>query len=180
MICSSSEDVVAEETRRMFGDLKGKHALDFGTGTGVTAMKLRMCGADVTTVSLSQAPAVIAQLTAEGIQALIVPDVRDEKVQLPFPENSFDVIYASAVLQEAAIDREKLMRIQREMFRVLKLNGMYVLNERVHLWRHPRFFSAGTMCRSLTDSKWSIEELHLSTDKDAESAQLLVQSIKRA
>lgn len=75
--------------------LTGRDVLDVGSGPGVLAAHLADAGARVTGIDLSQRMVEIANAKEIPNARFIVADVAE---QLPFPDDSFDVVVASLVL----------------------------------------------------------------------------------
>jgi len=104
--------------------LAGMKALDLGAGRGIAAYALAVDGWDVT--ALEPDPSRI--VGAGAIQQLVedtgvsIQVVKEWGERLPFPDASFDVVYARQVLHHA----KDLERLCDEVFRVLKSGGIFV------------------------------------------------------
>jgi SAM-dependent methyltransferase len=97
-----------------------------GTGTFMQYAPDRMEGVDIN-------PDNIAYCRARGLQAR-----EGDALTLPFPDNSFDGVHSSHVLQVFSPDQAT--RYVRELFRVCKPGGKVVivtLNNFKNFWRHP-------------------------------------------
>ena len=110
------------EARKIFGDLTGKTALDFGTGAGRTAQLLLSMGASKV-VGVDHNQSMIDQ-------AKKLTDSRLEFIQIdkdvPFPENSFDAALAAHVFVEVSTI-EEMKQIAREVHRVLISGGIFII-----------------------------------------------------
>ncbi|HUR52514.1 MAG TPA: class I SAM-dependent methyltransferase [Gemmataceae bacterium] len=108
---------------QMLGDLRGKHALDYGCGHGMAAVVLARAGATVTAFDLS--PGYVNEAreraAANGVGVTCVPADGEE---LPFPDGSFDAVWGNAILHHL-----DLSRAGRELFRVMKPGGVAVFCE---------------------------------------------------
>jgi ubiquinone/menaquinone biosynthesis C-methylase UbiE len=97
-----------------FDGYKGKRVLEVGCGAGTDLMRFARGGAIVTGVDLSSSAIVLARenFAQQGLQA----DLREaDGEQLPFADNSFDLVYAHGVVQYTANDK----RLVEECRRVL-------------------------------------------------------------
>ena len=96
------------------GDLRGKSALDYGCGHGMAAVVLARRGATVTGFDLS--PGYVREAeqraAANGVRARFV--VADGE-RLPFPDESFDAVWGSAILHHLDLARAgaELRRVMR-------------------------------------------------------------------
>jgi len=106
-----------------FGNLEGKHLLELGCGAGKMAVLLAKSGADVTAFDLSP----LSVRTSRQLAALNNIDI-DFAVasgeNLPFANDSFDVIFGKSILHHLIIDLGK-----HEIYRVLKKGGKAVFVE---------------------------------------------------
>lgn len=93
--------------------------LDVGCGTGLNAKNLTKLGHTVVGIDLS--PVAIEEFRAKGFEGSVV-DI--ESGPLPFEPNSFDLVYASEVI-EHCIDTEGFLDA---MHRVLKPDGILMLS----------------------------------------------------
>lgn len=101
-----------------FNGYKGKQVLDVGCGAGVDLVRFARGGAVVTGVDLS--PSAIALAREHFRQQHLQADLRvADGERLPFPDNTFDLVFAHGVVQYTADDRA----LARECFRVLKPGG---------------------------------------------------------
>ena len=91
--------------------------LDVGCGTGVNADQLAAKGHHVTGVDISKV--AIEKFTSEGR-----PGIQCDIAQgAPFPDDTFDLVFASDVIEHLA-DTESFLA---ELFRVLRPEGMLLL-----------------------------------------------------
>jgi ubiquinone/menaquinone biosynthesis C-methylase UbiE len=111
-----------------FKSARGMRVLEIGVGMGADYLEWLKAGAHATGVDLSPASIERARRRCElaGYQAdLRVADAEN----LPFPANSFDVVYSYGVLHHSP----DTPRCIREAWRVLKPGG----EARVMLYHHP-------------------------------------------
>ena len=101
-----------------FDGYRGRSVLEVGCGAGVDLARFAKGGAEVTGVDL--APSAIelarANFAQQGLQGRF--EVADGE-RLPFPDNTFDLVYAHGVVQYTANPR----RLVEECRRVLKPGG---------------------------------------------------------
>jgi SAM-dependent methyltransferase len=98
-----------------FEGYRGQKVLEVGCGAGTDLIRFAKGGAIVTGVDLSASAIALARQNFEqqGLQA----DLREaDGEHLPFPDNTFDLVYAHGVVQYTAHDR----RLVQECLRVLK------------------------------------------------------------
>jgi SAM-dependent methyltransferase len=87
-----------------FGGYRGKGVLDVGCGAGTELVRFAKGGAHVTGVDIS--PSAIALARENFRQQGLDADLREaDGERLPFPENSFDLVYAHGVVQYTTGDR---------------------------------------------------------------------------
>ena len=101
-----------------FDGYRGRSVLEVGCGAGVDLARFAKGGAEVTGVDLAASAIDLARANFEqqGLKGLL--QVADGEC-LPFPDNSFDLIYAHGVVQYTA-DPQRLVE---ECRRVLKPGG---------------------------------------------------------
>lgn len=110
------------EAKRIFGDLNGKVALDFGSGTGRTAHLLSSMGAQKV-VGVDHNQSMIDE--AKKIQDTNLEFIKIDQT-IPFEANTFDVALSAHVFVEvSSIDEMK--QIGSEVYRVLKPGGTFVI-----------------------------------------------------
>jgi len=115
-----------------FDAWRGNAVLDVGCGAGVEVVRFARGGARTFGVDLSeQAVELTRQNVAQQGQTAGLAVAEGE--HLPFPDGSFDFVYAHGVIQYAASDRQ----IVAECLRVLKPGGlaMFQVYNRVS-WLH--------------------------------------------
>ena len=107
------------------GDLRGKKVLEIGCGLGQISVLLAKSGAHVTAFDISPMSVVVARKRAkingieEGLDLLVAAGE-----QLPFAEESFDVIFGKGVLHHL----EPTLGAP-ELYRVLKPGGKAAFSE---------------------------------------------------
>lgn len=108
---------------RALGDLRGKHALDYGCGHGMASVVMARRGARVTGFDLSTEYVNEARRRAEanGVEVEFLPA---DAEQLPFASQSFDAVWGCAILHHL-----DLSVAGRELYRVLKPGGVAVFCE---------------------------------------------------
>src|SRR5690606_5072996 len=93
-----------QEVRRLIGAGAGRTALETGAGRGIASYALAREGFAVTALEPDPSDLVgsgaIRKLAAETGLAIEVVEVRSET--LPFPDRSFDVVFARAVLHHVS------------------------------------------------------------------------------
>lgn len=98
-----------------FNGYRGRRVLEVGCGAGTDLVRFAQGGALVTGVDLS--PSAIALARQNFAQHGLAADLREaDGEQLPFPDNSFDFVYAHGVVQYTGHDRQ----LVEECRRVLK------------------------------------------------------------
>lgn len=125
-----------KSTSILIGSGRG-HALDLGAGRGIGSFALAKDGWQVTAVEPDESALVgagaIRALAAEANLRMVVVGVFAEK--LPFPDETFDLVYCRQALHHA----RDLVSTCREIFRVLKPGGRmvatreHVINDKAHL-----------------------------------------------
>ena len=110
--------------------LKGKHLLEIGCGMGYDSLEFLKRGVHVTATDLTPNAVAITRrhFELENVQA---EDIRTANaLDLPFPENRFDAVWANGVLHATG---NTLLAIQ-EVRRVLKAGGRAIIS---HFYRKP-------------------------------------------
>lgn len=111
-----------KEARRIFGDLTGKTALDFGAGAGRTAQLFLTMGAlKVVGVDHDQTMVAEAKELADSRLEFLKIDT-----DLPFDAETFDVALAAHVFVEVSTIAQ-MEQISREVYRVMKPGGVFVI-----------------------------------------------------
>ena len=140
--------------------------LDVGCGTGLNAAQLARCGHDVFGIDVSAV--AIEKLRAQGLEGSVVDIEADP---LPLPENTFDLVYASEVIEHCADTAGFL----RNLSRVLKRDGTLLLstpNSAFWVYRllgllgyaaseyqhpgHVRFFSKRSLAAAMEDRGFAV------------------------
>jgi len=117
---------------RLLGDLEGKTVLDVGCGDGLNSVMLAKLGARVTGIDISPQAVEVARRRAEvnGVSDRVSPLAGPiEAIELP--ENSFDLVWADAVLHHVLDDLETVMD---RLTRWVKPEGLLVFSEPVNLF----------------------------------------------
>jgi len=133
----------------------GQCILDIGCGTGYTASLLAkdfqvdVVAADIRSKVLEEAQ---RRIVKEGVGGR-VETIRADVHQLPFPSNTFDAVIAESVL--AFCDKAK---VAREVYRVLKPDGVFGDNEGTYLKPPPAelssFLSEWVDFQLLQEDEW--------------------------
>jgi ubiquinone/menaquinone biosynthesis C-methylase UbiE len=111
-----------------FAQSTGQRVLEVGVGMGADYLEWLKAGAQVTGVDLSSASLEQAKRRCEI--AGYEPDLRlSDAEHLPFPDNTFDVVYSYGVMHHSP----DTSRCIREAWRVLKPGGAL----RVMIYHHP-------------------------------------------
>jgi SAM-dependent methyltransferase len=102
-------------------DWKAKDVLDVGCGAGVEVVRFARAGARTTGVDIAESAVTLARqnLAQQGLEARV--EVADGE-HLPFPDASFDFVFAHGVVQYTSDDRAMV----REVHRVLRPGGLAV------------------------------------------------------
>lgn len=116
---------VAMKMRKVLGYEPGPRAfpkaLEIGAGTGYFGLNLVQNGEIGELVSSDISPGMLAELSGTAKRlGLEVETVVTEAEELPFPDESFDLVFGHAVLHHIP----DLERAMREFFRVLKPGGV--------------------------------------------------------
>lgn len=155
--------------RGLVADSPALHILDVGCGTGLNASFLAKSGHSIVGVDVSEV--AVERFCSAGFDG-IVCDVASEK--LPFPDDSFDLVYASEVI-EHCVDTPSFLS---QLFRVVKPGGMLmlstpnsafwpyrilgVLGQTSSEYQHPghvRFFSLRSLSRAIESAGFTIADV---------------------
>ena len=102
-----------------FDGFRGKTLLEIGCGIGTDLVRFARGGAIVTGVDLSETAIDLSRKNFH-LHGLIPHDLRTANAEaLPYPDNSFDVVYGHGVIQYTSDPR----RLVRECHRVLRPGG---------------------------------------------------------
>jgi len=111
-----------------FQDARGRKVLEVGVGMGADYLEWLKAGAQATGVDLSAVS--IEKARRRCLLAGYQPDLRvADAEQLPFPDESFDVVYSYGVMHHSPDTRQCL----REAWRVLRPGGQ----ARIMIYHHP-------------------------------------------
>ena len=104
-----------------FDEWKGKDVLDVGCGAGVEVVRFARAGARVVGVDIADSAVALSRLNLElqGLEAQL--EVADGE-HLPFPDGSFDLVFAHGVVQYTGDDRQ----LVSEIHRVLRPGGLAI------------------------------------------------------
>jgi ubiquinone/menaquinone biosynthesis C-methylase UbiE len=111
-----------DEAQRIFGDLSGKKALDFGSGAGRTTELLLSFGAK-DAVGVDHNQSMIDQAKRQNYEN--AKFVQIDK-NIPFPDNTFDVALCAHVMVEVS-SLSEMEQIICEVYRALKPGGTFVI-----------------------------------------------------
>lgn len=109
---------------------EGEAILDIGCGTGVDSIiAARLVGPSGAVTGIDLVPEMLAR-ASENARLAGVDNVTFQESsaeQLPFPDNSFDMVISNGVFN-LVVDKVKALS---EVFRVLKLGGRFLLADQV-------------------------------------------------
>jgi SAM-dependent methyltransferase len=104
-----------------FGGYNGRRVLEVGCGAGTDLVRFARGGARVVGVDLAGAAVALARRNF-SLQRLDAALVEGDGEHLPFPSESFDLVYAHGVVQYTAGDRQ----LVEECRRVLRSEGLAI------------------------------------------------------
>lgn len=115
---------------------KDKEILDFGCGSGYGAMKMARVAGSLVGVDVSEEAVNFAR-ARYGAENLKFQEISENR-PLPFPDNHFDVVLSSQVLEHVYRDEMYLSEARR----VLKENGIFIIitpdrSGRLFPWQKP-------------------------------------------
>ncbi len=111
-----------------FAESRGRKVLEIGVGMGADYLEWLKAGAQVTGIDMSAVS--LERARRRCIAAGFQPDLRlAEAEQLPFPDDSFDVVYSYGVMHHSP----NPAKCVREALRVLRPGG----TARIMLYHHP-------------------------------------------
>jgi ubiquinone/menaquinone biosynthesis C-methylase UbiE len=120
----------------LLGDVRGKAVLDLGCGTGENTVLLARRGAEVHSLDISDSLVELAKkrLVANNIRGGVSFHVGSAH-EMPFPDNSFDVVFGMAILHHLDLELTS-----REVWRVLRPGGYAIFKEPLRNSRILAFF----------------------------------------
>lgn len=145
-------------------DLKGKHVLEVGAGTGRDSLRLVKLGAVVFQIDYAESSlAIIRSISKE--EGISVHAVQGDAFALPFGDHSFDIVFHQGLLEHfGENDARKLLR---ENIRVVKPGGLLLVDvpQRYHIYtifKHililiGRWFAGWEREFSVRELKWVVE-----------------------
>lgn len=121
---------IMERIERESKLLKGKHLLEVGCGMGYDSLEFLKRGVRVTAIDLTENAVKMTKrhFEVEGVKAEAVQV--GNALELPFPDQSFDAVWANGVLHATS----NTQRAVDEVWRVLKPGGRAIIS---HFYRKP-------------------------------------------
>ena len=115
----------------IMSDVKGFRVLEVGAGTGRDSFTIAEAGAQVFVLDYADAALDIIELLNSQNQAKVIP-VQGDAFALPFPDNSFDIVFHQGLLEHF----RDPWGIVRENFRILKPGGIAIIDvpQRWHIY----------------------------------------------
>ncbi len=110
---------LVERLERMHGPLDGARVLEIGSGSGGRSVAVALRGARVYGIEPSKAGVRASEIRARrypGLQARFQVGIGE---QIPFPRESFDLVFSTDVLQHVQV----LPQVVAESYRVLRPGG---------------------------------------------------------
>jgi glycosyltransferase involved in cell wall biosynthesis/ubiquinone/menaquinone biosynthesis C-methylase UbiE len=118
-----------------FDRFAGKDVLEIGGGMGTDLAQFARHGARVTDLDLSAGHLALAQENFR-LRGLSGRFIHHDAEELPFPDESFDLVYSNGVIHHTP----NTHRVVREMYRVLRPGGrafvMVYAENGLHYWRN--------------------------------------------
>jgi len=111
------------------GDIQNKKLLEIGCGSGYETVDFCQKGADATAIDFSTESIKAAKERCQknGIKKVRIENMNAESLR--FNDESFDCVYINKVLLHTNKDK-----VLQECIRVLKKNGIFVINETLKNW----------------------------------------------
>lgn len=115
------------------GDLRGKRILEIGAGTGRDSFPLIKYGADVIQLDYAENSLRILKRLADELR-LPATIVGGDTFQLPFPDETFDVVFHQGLLEHFRYSQADALL--KENIRVLKRGGILLVDvpQRWHVY----------------------------------------------
>ncbi len=115
----------------IISDFSGKKVLEVGAGTGRDSFTLAERGAQVFVLDYANAAMDIVKRLNQENEPQVIP-IQGDAFQLPFPDNSLDIVFHQGLLEHFRDPWE----IVRENYRVLKPDGIAVIDvpQRWHIY----------------------------------------------
>jgi ubiquinone/menaquinone biosynthesis C-methylase UbiE len=128
----SNEDRILRNLLRQ-GNLRGKKILEIGAGTGRDSFPLIKYGADVVQLDYAENSLRILKRLADDLH-LPARIVGGDTFQLPFPDETFDVVFHQGLLEH--FRRPQAEALLKENIRVLKRGGILLVDvpQRWHVY----------------------------------------------
>lgn len=116
----SSSRWILKKFLQLSGSVHGRTILDAGSGTGLNSLPLSARGADLTLLDISPEALSIAKAYFEE-QGLKASFIQGSIFELPFPDESFDIVWNTGVIEH--FEPEVRKKAVQEMLRVMKSSG---------------------------------------------------------
>lgn len=126
-----------------------RRVLDLGTGTGNLTLRCLARGADVVGLDPSEGMLAKAREKAAGLGRIAFAQAAEPFLSVPFPEASFDAVASTYAFHHVPHSRQP--DSVREMFRVLRPGGVWVLGDLV-------FENEAAERKALREFSWLEEE----------------------
>lgn len=105
-----AKKILAILSEHLGSEVKGKHILDIGSGTGEISLFLAKAGNKVTSVDVQDPKVKVEHF------------VRLKSARLPFADKSFDIVVYNMVMEHLAKPSEQMLQLH-EIYRVLRKRG---------------------------------------------------------
>lgn len=170
--CRSHRHVFNRAVERTLGILGtgAKRILDFGCNTGAAAKRFSKAGHQVTGVDISSSAIEVSKIEVPRAKFIVL----ESENQLPFVDGSFDVCFASEVIEHVFDVRGCI----REIYRILSPGGLFLITVPYHGWLknlgvisfnfekhfspqggHIRFFSKKSMKEALVNEGFLVDQM---------------------